>query len=132
MGTDAFEERLKTFKRYQSELPKVEGIIQGFKDEWPKYLRMCDEIPVQADDVKKVFQIDTAEKFWQTKYIDFPNLHKLARFVVSISPSSAAPAKIEANRQAALKRGEEFNKFKRKRDQEEVERTLADLPLNMW
>ena len=70
--------------------PSVINTIDGYKREWSKYIRMCSDIPVQADDTKFDFQMDTAEKFWQTNYIHFNCLHNLARFVISISPSFGA------------------------------------------
>jgi len=91
MNAETFADTLKTFKRFQTDCPSINDTIDGYKREWSKYIRMCSDIPVQADDTKFDFQMDTAEKFWQTNYIHFNCLHNLARFVISISPSSGAP-----------------------------------------
>jgi hypothetical protein len=91
MNAETFADTLKTFKRFQTDCPSINDTIDVYKREWSKYIRMCSDIPVQADDTKFDFQMDTAEKFWQTNYIHFNCLHNLARFVISISPSSGAP-----------------------------------------
>lgn len=94
MSAETFEDTLKTFKRFQSDFDETKETINGFKSEWQKYLRFCDDIDIQANDFDKKFQIDTAEKFWQNNYIAFPHLHKLARFVMTFAPSSGAPERV--------------------------------------
>lgn len=85
-----FVETIKIFKRFSLTNIYVTESIDGFKDEWTKFLRVCSELPINEGDGEFVNQIKYCETFWQTQYYNFPALSNLARFALTIVPSSGA------------------------------------------
>jgi hypothetical protein len=52
---------------------------------------VCREIPVDEAHGHFDKQIEFCESFWKTQFIYFPELSRLARFAMTIAPSSGAP-----------------------------------------
>jgi len=64
------------------------------ENEWKKYLRMCQQLEVQADDVKWKSKMNRAVEFWRINWPELQSLHLLALYCFTITASSAAAERV--------------------------------------
>ena len=62
--------------------------------EWPVYVKLFCQMPINAHDNEPDHIMMRSTEFWRAVYFQIPNLAQLARYAFAIVPSSAAAERV--------------------------------------
>jgi hypothetical protein len=68
--------------------------ILDMESDWSKYIRMCNDIPVEVDDGKWETKMNKGMEFWSKKWPELIRLAPLAIYCFTITSSSAAAERV--------------------------------------
>ena len=69
--------------------------VLAMQKEFSTYVARIREFSTEGHDLSThAFKLDTAMNFWRTKWSDIPNIAKVARFCITLSPSSASAERV--------------------------------------